>query len=112
MDVPPPQPASEAAGKPGKVRTWWHPLLAGFLPLAVGKPLPAARGSACGAKAPADRRVAGAQEEGELPEDARRVLAGVAEYLNHCGSSGERCKQGQTVVFSHQQCYNMNTRKI
>src|SRR2546423_857547 len=34
---PPPQPGSEAAGsKPGKIRTWWHPLLAAFLRWQLG----------------------------------------------------------------------------
>jgi hypothetical protein len=29
-------PAEPEGGKPGKIRTWWHPLLAGFLRWQLG----------------------------------------------------------------------------
>jgi hypothetical protein len=83
MDAPPPQPTSEAAtGKPGKVRTWWHPLLAGFLRWQLGSHYRLQEEVPVGQKPLQIDVLLVRKEEGDLPEDARRVLAGLAEYLN------------------------------
>ena len=83
MDAPPPEPASEAAtGKPGKVRTWWHPLLAGFLRWQLGSHYQIQEEVPVGQKPLQIDVLLLRKEQGELPEEARRVLAGLAEYLN------------------------------
>jgi hypothetical protein len=83
MDTSPPDPASEpATGKAGKVRTWWHPLLASFLRWQLGSHYQLQEEVPVGQKPLQIDVLLVRKEEGELPEDARRVLAGLAEYLN------------------------------
>ncbi len=76
------QPASEAGSKPGKVRTWWHPLLAALLRWQLGGYYKLEEEVPVGQKPLQIDVLLLRQEEGELPERARAILAGLAEYLN------------------------------
>ncbi len=83
MDDQPPQPAGEtASSKPGKLRTWWHPLLAGFLRWQLGEHYKVEEEVPVGQKPLQIDLLLLRKQEGELPGQARRVLAGLAEYLN------------------------------
>ncbi len=83
MDAAPPQPGSEGAGaRPGKIRTWWHPLLANFLRWQLGSHYHLEEEVPVGQKPLQIDVLLLRKEEGELPEHARQVLAGLAEYLN------------------------------
>ncbi len=83
MEDQPPQASSEAtASKPGKMRTWWHPLLTGLLRWQLGSHYQLQEEVPVGQKPLQIDVLLVRKEEGELPEDARRVLAGLAEYLN------------------------------
>jgi hypothetical protein len=77
-----PQPGSAAGNKPGKIRTWWHPLLAGFLRWQLGSHYHLEEEVPVGQKPLQIDVLLLRKEEGELPEHARRVLAGLAEYFN------------------------------
>jgi hypothetical protein len=76
---PPGEPAESA---PGKVRTWWHPLLAGLLRWQLGDRYELEEEVNVGQKPlQIDILLLLQKGRGELPEAARRVLAGLAEYL-------------------------------
>ncbi len=78
--APPTPPAPES--KPGKIRTWWHPLLANFLRWQLGSHFKLEEDLLVG-RMPLKidilllRRI-----QGDLPPHAQQVLAGLAEYLN------------------------------
>src|SRR5271166_2532689 len=83
MEDQPPQASSEAdSSKPGKIRTWWHPLLAGLLRWQLGRHYQLQEEVPVGQKPLQIDVLLVRKVEGELPEEARRVLAGLAEYLN------------------------------
>src|SRR5271154_838892 len=78
----PPQATSAAANAPGKLRTWWHPLLAGLLRWQLGSHYQLQEEVPVGQKPLQIDVLLVRKQEGELSEDARRMLAGLAEYLN------------------------------
>jgi hypothetical protein len=82
MSSTPSQPASEPpAAAPGKTRTWWHPLLAGLLRWQLGSHYLLQEEVNVGKK-PLQIDILLLQKiQGELPPEARRILAGLAEYL-------------------------------
>jgi hypothetical protein len=82
VDAPEPQPAEASAGKPGKVRTWWHPLLAGLLRWQLGSHYRLQEEVPVGQKPLQIDVLLVRKIEGELPEEARQMLAGLAEHLN------------------------------
>ena len=83
MEDQPSQASSEEdSSKPGKLRTWWHPLLAGLLRWQLGNHYQLQEEVPVGQKPLQIDVLLVRKQEGELPEDARRVLAGLAEYLN------------------------------
>src|SRR5689334_11734297 len=83
MTSPSDQPAAEPpAAAPGKVRTWWHPLLANFLRWQLGGRYDVRDEVPVGQKPLQIDVLLLRKEQGELPEPARRVLAGLAERLN------------------------------
>jgi hypothetical protein len=78
-----PQPASESAPRPpGKVRTWWHPLLAGLLRWQLGSAYQVSEEVPVGTKPLQIDILLLRREGGELPEAVRRMLAGIADHLN------------------------------
>ncbi len=78
-----PQPASESSPRPpGKVRTWWHPLLAGLLRWQLGSAYQVSEEVNVGTKPLQIDILLLRREGGELPESVRRLLAGIAEHLN------------------------------
>jgi hypothetical protein len=81
-DQPPPTSSEAAADKPGKLRTWWHPLLAGLLRWQLGNHYQLQEEVPVGQKPLQIDVLLVRKQEGELSEDARRILAGLAEYLN------------------------------
>jgi hypothetical protein len=74
--------APQPAGKPGKLRTWWHPLLARLLRWQLGNHYKLEEEVPVGQKPLQIDLLLLRKQEGELPQQARRVLAGLAEYLN------------------------------
>src|SRR6202049_1878407 len=82
MDAPPPKPGSAAAeNQPGKIRTWWHPLLANLLRWQLGSHYHLEEEVPVGQKPLQIDILLLHQEQGELPPSARRILAGLVEYL-------------------------------
>jgi hypothetical protein len=80
---PPSRKADEPApSTPGKTRTWWHPLLAGFLRWQLGSHYQIQEEVPVGQKPLQIDVLLLRKQDGELSEQARRVLAGLAEYLN------------------------------
>jgi hypothetical protein len=75
-------PAEPEGDKPGKIRTWWHPLLAGFLRWQLGSHYEVFEEVPVGKKPLQIDFLLLHKMQGELPEYARRILAGLAEYLN------------------------------
>src|SRR5438105_10683652 len=75
-------PAGEPpTGKPGKIRTWWHPLLAGLLRWQLGEHYHLQEEVPVGQKPLQIDILLLHKEQGELPASARRILAGLVEYL-------------------------------
>jgi hypothetical protein len=79
-------PASEPAGQPdgaspGKIRTWWHPLLANLLRWQLGSHYHLEEEVPVGKKPLQIDILLLHKEQGDLPPEARRILAGLVEYL-------------------------------
>ena len=68
--------------KPGKLRTWWHPLLISLLRWQLGKHYDVQEEVSVGKKPLQIDILLLRRESGDLPESACRVLAGLAERLN------------------------------
>src|SRR5258708_14510090 len=82
MDASPPQPGTAAAdNKPGKIRTWWHPLLANLLRWQLGSHYHLEEEVPVGQKPLQIDLLLLQKEQGELPASARQALAGLAAYL-------------------------------
>jgi hypothetical protein len=78
MSAPPPR----SDQPPGKIRTWWHPLLANLLRWQLGDHYQLQEEVPVGRKPlQIDLLLLLLHEQGELPEDTRRILAGLAEYF-------------------------------
>ena len=83
MNPESPQPHDPpASATPGKIRTWWHPLLASLLRWQLGSHYHLQEEVPVGQKPLQIDILLLHKEQGELPESARRILAGLAEYLN------------------------------
>src|SRR5436305_90193 len=78
-----PQPAGQqAATTPGKIRTWWHPLLANLLRWQLGSHYHLEEEVPVGQKPLQIDLLLLQKEQGELPPSARQILAGLVEYLD------------------------------
>ncbi len=75
-------PASPDPDKPGKIRTWWHPLLAGFLRWQLGSHYDVREEVPVGKKPLQIDFLLLHETQGELSDHARTLLAGLTEYLN------------------------------
>jgi len=83
MDPPPASPTPPAPeSKPGKIRTWWHPLLASFLRWQLGSHFKLEEELPVGQMPLKIDILLLRRLEGDLPAQVQRVLAGLAEYLN------------------------------
>ena len=67
--------------KPGKIRTWWHPLLANLLRWQLGTHYHLEEEVLVGQKPLQIDMLLLRKEQGELPGSARQILAGLVEYL-------------------------------
>src|SRR5580658_2893139 len=76
-----PQSADEPQGKPGKIRTWWHPLLANMLRWQLGSHYEVHEEVSVGKKPLQIDLLLLHREQGELPARVRQILAGLVEYL-------------------------------
>src|SRR5947209_13285620 len=82
MSSTPSQPTGQpAATTPGKIRTWWHPLLANLLRWQLGSHYHLEEEVPVGQKPLQIDILLLQKEQGELPASARQVLAGLVEYL-------------------------------
>jgi hypothetical protein len=82
MNPPSPQPAPQpTAAAPGKIRTWWHPLLANLLRWQLGSHYRLDEEVPVGQKPLQIDILLLRKEQGELPASARQVLAGLVEYF-------------------------------
>jgi hypothetical protein len=75
-------PAEPEGTGPGKVRTWWHPLLAAFLRWQLGGHYELREEVPVGTKPLQIDILLLLEEQGELPEQTRKLLAGLVEHLN------------------------------
>src|SRR5262245_37689791 len=75
-------PAEPEGSRPGKVRTWWHPLLAGFLRWQLSGHYELQEEVPVGTKPLQIDILLLHKEQGELPERTLRLLAGLVEHLN------------------------------
>jgi hypothetical protein len=75
-------PADPEADKPGKIRTWWHPLLAGVLRWQLGSHYELFEEVPVGKKPLQIDFLLLHKFQGELSEHARELFPEVAEYLN------------------------------
>jgi hypothetical protein len=75
----PPEPPPVT--RPGKTRTWWHPLLASLLRWQLGSHYHLEEEVPVGQKPLQIDLLLLQKEQGELPASARRILAGLVEYL-------------------------------
>jgi hypothetical protein len=75
-------PADPDSDRPGKIRTWWHPLLAGFLRWQLGSHYDVREEVPVGKKPLQIDFLLLHKTQGELSDHARTLLAGLAEYLN------------------------------
>jgi hypothetical protein len=73
---------SESDERPGKIRTWWHPLLASLLRWQLGDHYGLQEEVPVGQKPLQIDILLLRREKGNLPEAARRLLAGLAERFN------------------------------
>lgn len=71
-----------ADDRPGKIRTWWHPLLASLLRWQLGDCYELQEEVNVGKKPLQIDILLLRREKGDLPEKARRILAGLAEHFN------------------------------
>src|SRR5687767_6856116 len=77
-----PQPTDQPpAASPGKIRTWWHPLLASLLRWQLGGHYHLEEEVPVGQKPLQIDILLLEKEQGELPAGARQVLAGLVEHL-------------------------------
>jgi hypothetical protein len=82
MQPPAPQPSEQPPGTtPGKIRTWWHPLLASILRWQLGEHYHLEEEVNVGQKPLQIDILLLHREQGELPESARQILAGLVERL-------------------------------
>jgi hypothetical protein len=82
MNTNPSKPEEQPEeGKPGKIRTWWHPLLAGLLRWQPGNHYHLEEEVPVGQKPLQIDILLLLREQGDLPESARKVLAGLVEYF-------------------------------
>ena len=82
MNPPSHQPTGQPEGAtPGKIRTWCHPLLANLLRWQLGSHYHLEEEVPVGQKPLQIDILLLHKEQGELPPTARRVLAGLVEYL-------------------------------
>jgi hypothetical protein len=82
MNPPPPQPGGQPPGdKPGKLRTWWHPLLVNLLRWQLGSHYQLQEEVPVGQKPLQIDILLLQKEQGELPPSARQILAGLVEWL-------------------------------
>jgi hypothetical protein len=77
MDVPPSPPDQP----PGKIRTWWHPLLVNFLRWQLGDHYRLQEEVPVGQMPLRLDILLLRQLQGELPEQVRQILAGLADQL-------------------------------
>src|SRR5438128_90097 len=70
------------SGKPGKIRTWWHPLLASFLRWLLSPHYLLQEEVPVGQKPLQIDVLLLRKDQGELSDNARRLLAGIVELLN------------------------------
>src|SRR5437773_11256859 len=83
MNPPSSQPTGQPPdATPGKVRTWWHPLLAGLLRWQLGSHYHLEEEVPVGQKPLQIDILLLHKEQGELPAGARQVLAGLVERLS------------------------------
>jgi hypothetical protein len=82
MTAPSPQnPDEAAAAKPGKIRTWWHPLLVSLLRWKLGRHYQVQEEVPLGQKPLQIDILLLRKEQGDLPAHARAMLAGLVEHL-------------------------------
>jgi len=74
-------PDQQPTAKPGKIRTWWHPLLASLLRWQLGDHYHLEEEVSVGQKPLQIDILLLHKEQGELPASSRKILAGVVEYL-------------------------------
>jgi hypothetical protein len=75
-------PGEPEGTKPGKVRTWWHPLLANFLRWQLGSHYALQEEVPVGIKPLQIDILLLLKEQGDLSAQTRKMLAGLVEYLN------------------------------
>jgi hypothetical protein len=82
MSPVPPQPRDPPPSpSPGKIRTWWHPLLASLLRWQLGSHYQLQEEVPVGQKPLQIDLLLLHHEQGELPASARQILAGLVERL-------------------------------
>jgi hypothetical protein len=81
MSQTPAQPTDEPEARPGKIRTWWHPLLASLLRWQLGSHYQVEEEVPVGKKPLQIDLLLLHQEQGELPASAQQILAGLVEHL-------------------------------
>src|SRR5262244_75316 len=82
MNPASPQPTGQQpAASAGKIRTWWHPLLAGLLRWQLGSHYHLEEEVPVGQKPLQIDILLLRKEQGDLPASASRILAGLVEYL-------------------------------
>jgi hypothetical protein len=74
--------AEQEDDRPGKIRTWWHPLLASFLRWQLGSHYEVQEEVPVGKKPLQIDILLLHKTQGELAEPTRKILAGLVEYLN------------------------------
>jgi hypothetical protein len=79
--TPSPPTGPPPAASPGKIRTWWHPLLASLLRWQLGEHYHLEEEVPVGQKPLQIDILLLQKAEGELPAEARQVLAGLVEHL-------------------------------
>jgi hypothetical protein len=83
MNPSSPQPTGQPeTATPGKIRTWWHPLLANLLRWQLGSHYHLEEEVPVGQKPLQIDMLLLHKEQGELPSSARQILAGLVEYLS------------------------------
>jgi hypothetical protein len=83
MSAESPESSNELSAKPpGKVRTWWHPLLAGLLRWQLSPAYQVSEEVPVGTKPLQIDILLLRRESGELPDSVKKLLAGIAEHLN------------------------------
>ena len=75
------KPQAEEPAEPGKVRTWWHPLLVNLLRWQLGDHYRLEEEVSVGQKPLQIDILLLRKEQGDLPAEARAILAGLVERL-------------------------------